>query len=206
MSAEQTSLIHLPTTKNAMNSSNPLEERKLALEAYFDQQDRELMEKMRLKLAARERELELIAATGITDPMILADLSREDADIGMIAALGLIPLAEVAWADGHISPGETTAALQAATSLGVPEGSHAYELLEKWLKNRPSPGILSAWKQFVKALAKSWGRERTGHIREALIGRATRVALAAGGILGLGNKISPKEQLVLNELESVFGV
>jgi hypothetical protein len=189
-----------------MDTSNRLEEHELALAAYFDQQDRDLFEKMRQKLATQERELELAAATGITDRMILTDLGRAEADIGAIAALGLIPLAEVAWADGRISPGESTAALKAAASMGVPEGSHAYDLLEKWLKNRPSPGLLSAWKEYVKALAKSWGRDRTAHVRQAIIGRATSVAQAAGGILGLGNKVSPKEQLVLNELESAFGV
>lgn len=189
-----------------MNTENPLDDRKRALEAYFDQQDRELIEKMRQKLAAQEREIELAAATGITDKMILLDLGKTDADIGAIAALGLVPLVEVAWADGRISPGESSAALKAAATMGVPEGSHAYDLLEKWLKNRPSHGILAAWKEYVKALAKIWGRDRTRHIRRAIIGRATSVAQAAGGILGLGNKVSIKEQAVLDELDSAFGV
>ncbi len=189
-----------------MNTNNPLDDRKRALEAYFDQQDRILIEKMRQKLVAQEREMELAAATGMTDKMILADLGKAESDIGAIAALGLIPLAEVAWADGRISPGEPTAALKAAASMGVPEGSHAYDLLEKWLSTKPSAGIIAAWKEYVKALSKSWGRERTGHIRKAIIGRATSVAQAAGGILGLGNKVSIKEQAVLDELDSAFGV
>jgi hypothetical protein len=189
-----------------MTIENPLEDRQRALEAYFDQKDRELIEKMRQKLVAQERELELAAATGITDKMILADLGKADADIGAIAALGLLPLAEVAWADGRISPGEPTAALKAAAAMGVHEGSQAYALLEKWLTTRPSHGALAAWKEYVKALAKVWGRDRTRHIQNAIIGRATNVAQSAGGILGLGNKVSPKEQLVLSELESAFGV
>jgi hypothetical protein len=189
-----------------MNTENPLDDRKRALEAYFDQQDRELIAKMRQKLAAQEREVELAAATGITDKMILSDLGKSDADIGAIAALGLIPLVEVAWADGRISPGESTAALKAAASMGVPEGSQAYALLEKWLANRPSHGAVAAWKEYVKALAKSWGRDRTRHIQKAIIGRATSVAQSAGGILGLGAKVSAKEQAVLDELDSAFGV
>lgn len=189
-----------------MNTNNPLDDRKRALEAYFDQKDRELIEKMRQKLVAQEREVELAAATGITDRLILADLGQSDSDIGAIAALGLIPLAEVAWADGRISPGESTAALKAAASMGVPQGSHAYDLLEKWLTTKPSVGIVAAWKEYVKALAKSWGRDKTRHIREAIIGRATGVAQAAGGMLGLGNKVSQKEQAVLDELDSSFGV
>jgi hypothetical protein len=189
-----------------MNTNNPLDDRKLALEAYFDQKDRELIDKMRQKLASQEREMELAAATGITDKMILSDLGQADADIGAIAALGLIPLAEVAWADGRISPGESTAALKAAASMGVPEGSHAYDLLEKWLSTKPSVGVVAAWKEYVKALAKTWGRDRTRHVRQAIIGRATSVAQSAGGILGLGNKVSHKEQAVLDDLDSAFGV
>ena len=90
--------------------------------------------------------------------------------------------------------------------MGVPEGSHAYDLLEKWLQKRPSHGAVAAWKEYVKALAKVWGRDRTGDIRKAIIGRATSVAQTAGGILGLGNKVSAKEQAVLDELDSAFGV
>ncbi len=192
--------------RNAMNTNNPLDERARALEAYFDQQDRELIEKMRQKMAAQEREAELSAATGITDRMILSDLGKESTDMGALAALGLIPLVEVAWADGRISPGESTAALTAAVGMGVTEGSQAYALLEKWLKTRPSPGAVAAWKEYVKALVKSWGRERTREIQKAIIGRAAGVAQSAGGILGLGNKVSVKEQAVLDELESAFGV
>ena len=192
--------------RNAMNTNNPLDERARALEAYFDQQDRELIEKMRQKMAAQEREAELSAATGITDRMILSDLGKESTDMGALAALGLIPLVEVAWADGRISPGESTAALTAAVGMGVTEGSQAYALLEKWLETRPSPGAVAAWKEYVKALAKSWGRERTREIQKAIIGRAAGVAQSAGGILGLGNKVSVKEQAVLDELESAFGV
>lgn len=192
--------------RNAMNTNNPLDERARALEAYFDQQDRELIEKMRQKMAAQEREAELSAATGITDRMILSDLGKESTDMGALAALGLIPLVEVAWADGRISPGESTAALTAAAGMGVTEGSQAYALLEKWLKTRPSPGAVAAWKEYVKALVKSWGRERTREIQKAIIGRAAGVAQSAGGILGLGSKVSAKEQAVLDELESAFGV
>ncbi|MGI8981399.1 MAG: hypothetical protein ACR2FY_19405 [Pirellulaceae bacterium] len=189
-----------------MNTKDPLDERARALEAYFDQQDRELIDKMRQKMAAQERETELSAATGITDRMILSDFGKTGADIGALAALGLIPLVEVAWADGRISPGESTAALTAAAGMGVTEGSQAYALLEKWLKTRPSPGAVAAWKEYVKALATTWGRERTREIRRSIIGRAAGVAQSAGGILGLGSKVSAKEQAVLDELDSAFGV
>ena len=189
-----------------MSNANPLDDRKRALEAYFDQQDQKLIEQMRQKLVAQEREAELAAATGITDRMILSDLGKADADIGALAALGLIPLVEVAWADGRISPGESTTALQAAASMGVPQGSQAYALLEKWLTARPSPGLISAWKEYVRALAKTWPEDRTKAVRRAIIGRATSVAQSAGGILGMGNKVSPKEQAVLDDLASAFGV
>jgi hypothetical protein len=186
-------------------SSNPLDDRKLALEAYFDQQDRQLVEQMRNKLAAQEREAELSAATGVTDRLILTDLVKES-DIGALAALGLIPMVAVAWADGRIAPNEYSVALKAAATMGVPQGSQSFALLEKWLQTRPSPGIVSAWKAYVKALVKTWPPERARTIKRAILGRATSVAQSAGGILGLGNKVSAKEQAVLDDLESAFGV
>jgi hypothetical protein len=189
-----------------MNSESSVEDRRRALESYLDDQDRDHLNTMRRELVAEEREAELASATGIKDRIILAELDKVDSDIGALAALGLIPLVEVAWADGTISPEESTAILQAAASMGVSEGSQSYALLEKWLVTRVSHGAVAAWRDYVKALAKVWGRERTGQIRNAIIGRAESVAQATGGILGLGNKVSPKEQLVLNELDSAFGV
>lgn len=185
-------------------NTNPLDDRKRALEAYFDQQDRELIERMRNKMVAQEREVELSAATGITDRMLLSDLGKGDADIGAMAALGLIPLVEVAWADGQISAGESSAVLKAAASMGVPQGSPAYALLEKWLKTRPSPGAVSAWKEYVRALVKTWPEERSWAIKNSILNRATSVAQAAGGILGMGNRISAKEQAVIDDLSSAF--
>jgi hypothetical protein len=41
-------------------------------------------------------------------------------------------------------------------------------------------------------------------LRDELLGRARQVAEATGGFLGLGNKISPEEQVVLDELAKVF--
>ena len=185
-------------------NSNPLDDRKRALEAYFDQQDRQLIEQMRNKMVAQEREAELSAATGITDRLVLSDLAK-GSDIGALAALGLIPLVEVAWADGRIAPSEYSVALKSAAAMGVPQGSQAYALLEKWLQARPSPGVVSAWKEYVRALVKTWPQDRVRIIKKAILGRATSVAQSAGGVLGLGNKVSAKEQAVLDDLESAFG-
>jgi hypothetical protein len=41
-------------------------------------------------------------------------------------------------------------------------------------------------------------------LKEDLLGRARDVAKAAGGLLGMGRKVSKVEQAVLDELETTF--
>jgi hypothetical protein len=42
-------------------------------------------------------------------------------------------------------------------------------------------------------------------LRDEILGRARTVAEAAGGFLGLGNKISSEEEVVLQQLAKPFG-
>jgi hypothetical protein len=42
-------------------------------------------------------------------------------------------------------------------------------------------------------------------LKRDLLDRATTVARAAGSLLGLGAKITPKERAALEDLESAFG-
>jgi hypothetical protein len=75
-------------------------------------------------------------------------------------------------------------------------------LFENWLQEAPDENLVSAWKAFVGAAVDGFS-EPAAAFRHDLIGRAKKVAQAAGGILGLGS-ISSSEQKVLDDLESAF--
>lgn len=54
-----------------------------------------------------------------------------------LAAISLVPLVMVAWADGGIDQKERAAVLSAAAEEGLAKGGASYELLGEWLAERP---------------------------------------------------------------------
>ena len=181
-----------------------LEDRKRSLEeAFFAKQNQELLRRLRTQKDRDERTREVRQASGIEDPELLARLVDLGLGADTVAALSLVPLIEVAWADGDVHPKERQAVLQAAAESGVEAGSTAADLLESWLAHRPDPALLVAWKEFVRTLSSELAPDARRALREDVLGRAERVAAAAGGLLGAA-AISGKERDKLYELDHAF--
>jgi CRP-like cAMP-binding protein len=141
----------------------------------------------------------------VLDPSLSETLAGLGIRTETLAALTLIPLVRVAWADEHLDAEERTAVLQGAESVGIAPDSPGHALLCAWLEERPDPRLFEAWRDFVTALCARLSIEGQLKLREDLLGRAREVAAAAGGFLGVGS-ISRPEEAVLRELESVFPV
>jgi hypothetical protein len=182
-----------------------LTERRRALEeSFFTKQNEALRLKLREREATRAHKEALSEASGISDEETLDRLLGLKIRNETLAALYLVPLVEVAWADGKIEPKERKALLTAADEAGLHRGSLSYELLEGWLAQRPDPRLMEAWKQYVRALTESMDSAAKQALRRDLVGRTQSVAEAAGGFLGFGRKISDPEKAVLAELETAF--
>ena len=120
-----------------------------------------------------------------------------------IAALSLVPLIQVAWADGTIQDNERTAILQGAHGKGLEDGTAGYELLQTWLKSPPGDDLFAAWESYIKALSAQLNDEQNRLLKNQIVGFAKMVAAAAGGILGFG-KVSASEEKVLGRIEAAF--
>lgn len=184
-----------------------IQERGRALEeAFFKKQHEEQLAKLRVKQEQVEAREALAAASGITDDVDLLDrLAALGIRAETLAALTLIPLVEVAWADGKMEARERDAILRGAESSGIEPGSPSYGLLEIWTRDRPAPELMDSWKSYIGALAGELSADQKWHLEEKIVGRARSVAESAGGFLGLGSKVSPEEERVLGELERAFG-
>ena len=183
-----------------------LEQRRRALEeSFFKDQDAKLLVAMRKKAARAEKRAALSESSGLTNRDLLELLLALEIDSETLAALTLIPLVEVAWADGSIAQQERDAILAAADSVGITPESESYLLLDHWLKKAPPARLLEAWESYVAALSETLTPEARRTLRKDVIERARRVATAAGGFLGLGSKISSSEEKVLERLEESFG-
>ncbi len=187
------------------HDSQILADRKKALEEeFFARHERELVERVRLEAAEKERKTGLAEASGIRDAEVIDRLAALGLDAGTVAALGLVPLVEVAWADRELHEKEREAVLRAAGDAGATDGTAAHALLLKWLDKRPGPELLAAWKGYVGALVESLDTTERQALRDGILGRARGVAESAGGFLGLG-KVSEVEEQKLQELEAAFG-
>lgn len=187
-------------------SDSFLDDRRRGLEeAFFTQHNRELLERMRQKASHEEALAGLTAASGITNLAVLEELVARGVRPETLAALSLLPLVLVAWADGSISEAEKNAVLAAAGDRGVAPGSAAHELLQGWLQIHPHREVVEAWKDYVAALVDGpLDEAAAAALEKDVLGRAREVAAASGGFLGLGSKISDQEEAVLANLADAF--
>ncbi|MDJ0848836.1 MAG: hypothetical protein QNK04_10700 [Myxococcota bacterium] len=164
-------------------------------------------EALRVPLCEEEEAVrrDLALASGIDDDEILGRLSGLGIRADTLAALTLVPLVEVAWADGHMDPRERDAILQGAVGIGVAEGSWSYRLLRIWTQDPPAPELFELWEDFMAALVARLTDDERAEFRRKLVGRAREVAEAAAGLLGLGPRVSESEARVLGRLGDAFG-
>jgi hypothetical protein len=181
-----------------------LEDRGKALEnQFYEKENKEKLAAMKAKLDTSSSKEDLRKVSGMTDDAVLDKLVHLKLTANTIAALSLVPLIQVAWADGTIQDNERTAILQGAHGKGLEQGTDGYALLQTWLAKRPSDELLEAWEAYIKALTAQLNDEQNRLLKNQIVGFAKMVAAAAGGILGFG-KVSASEEAVLHRIEGAF--
>lgn len=168
---------------------------------YFQEVERERRERLR-----RERELEairLVERDGIARMLHTSeDIAAEALELGFDAetarVLPLIPLIQVAWADGSVTINEQRTILEAAVEHGINEDSAAYHFLGRLCNEQPSELFFERVNRVIMHIVKG---DPQSWITMSLPELCREVAEASGGFLGLfGEKISPNEMALINEL------
>jgi hypothetical protein len=186
-------------------SKDFLEDRKKALEdSFFAKQNEKLLEQLRAKQRKKAAREGLAEISGVHDRAVLDQLVDLDIEPVTWTAISLIPLVEIAWADGRMEEKERRAVLAAAEANGVFVDSPSYALLQSWLERRPDGRLFETWGEYIVHLCSKLGEPEKQRLKAEILGRARSVAEATGGILGMGNKVSPEEAVILSELEKAF--
>jgi hypothetical protein len=172
-------------------------------DAYFAERDRELIEKLKRDLTTAESKRLHAVSLGISEEHVEREFAHLGPGIDVIPTMAILPLVEVAWCDGSVSAAEKAAVLKATAEIGIAKDSPFYQFLQTWLDARPSSAALELWKMYVKEFLATVTADTKAKIREGILGRAEKVAAAAGGILGY-NTISTAEQKCLQELGKAF--
>jgi tellurite resistance protein len=138
-------------------------------------------------------------------------LPTRQEEIEKIAALALGPLVEVAWADGHVTPGERAGVQEAARSLGLDQRSEfCRSTLQRWLTEPPPTQALVEWRRLLApTLAGSGSRPARKSERRLLdetitIAKMDERPFDEGVSLAASAGITEEEQAVLDELAAAL--
>lgn len=185
-----------------MTERDTLRDRGRALEEeYFRRRDQELIERLRAKAEAERTQQALGESTGLTDPEILKQLQELGFTPDTIALLPIMPILQIAWAEGGITPRERDLIEKFATARGIEPGSPADAQLMDWLANRPDDRVFEGAGRLIRAMLDAGSPVVHDLSAEQLVEYCEKVASASGGILGLG-RISLDERTLLTSIAS----
>ena len=172
-------------------------------EAYFRTKDAELVAKLRKVFDQKMTKDELRKAAGINDEAVLDRLAALNVHGETMTAFKLLPLVELAWADGKVTKDEAAAVLAAAVKVGVAPDSQGYARMKDWLDRGPAEDGRLAWKMYAEQLRKTLSPAELKTFHDDLLANAKKVAEASGGIFGF-SKVSPSEQKVLDAINKAL--
>lgn len=183
-----------------MPDEHPLGDRGRALEDdYFRKKDRELIDKMRQVSAAEAARRELSATSGLQDPEMLQELQALGFTPETVVLLPLVPLVQMAWAEGGVSEAERKLILQLARTRGIEEGSVAARQLAAWLSSRPDPQVFSSASRLIRATLDSGAPGVVPLAADDLVKYCEQIAAASGGMFGI-NRVSSEERALLSKI------
>ena len=185
-------------------SDDALSKRGRALEdEYFRKKDRELVEKLRQAAAAERARREMGAKIGSDDPEMLQELQALGFTPDTVILLPLVPVIQMAWADGSVAPAERALIVDLARSRGVAEGSAADRLLSEWLTRQPGPSVLESATRLIRGMLAAQPSDQPALTADDLVRYCESIAEASGGIFGI-NRISAEERALLTTIAAAL--
>ncbi len=177
-------------------------------EEYFRKQEQVLIDRLQQRAREEATRRDMAERTGVADQEILRDLEALGYTPETVMLLHLVPLLQVAWAEGNVSERERALIVDAARARGIEAGSAADEQLTSWLTRRPSADFFDTTLRLIRDILQALPTDKREADRRDLLSYSTAIASASGGILGFG-KVSQGEQQVLaritEELERSHG-
>ena len=167
-------------------------------EEYFWKKDQELIEEMRRAAAAEQAKRDMGAKAGLNDPEMIQELQA----LGFTTeTVVLLPLIQVAWAEGGVTDAERQLIVNLARSRGIVEGSATDRQLSAWLASRPDAQVFTHATRLIRAMLASSSPAQTGLTADDLVTHCESIAAASGGVLGM-KRISAEERALISTIAS----
>ena len=172
-------------------------------EEYFRRKDRELIEKLRQAAAAARARNDMAARIGSDDPEMLQELQALGFTPDTVILLPLVPVIQMAWADGSVAPAETALIVKLARSRGITEGSAADGVLSEWLTRPPDPQVVASATRLIRGMLAAQPPDHPDLTADDLVRYCESIAEASGGIFGI-HRISAEERALLTTIAAAL--
>lgn len=167
-------------------------------EEYFRKKDKELIDKMRRVATATDARAAMGRKTGLTDPEMLQELQTLGFTPETVVLLPLVPVVQMSWAEGGVTPAERHLIVKLARARGIDQGGAADRQLSDWLDHRPGEQVFAHAARLIRALLATPGH---GDLRvDELVKYCESIADASGGMLGIIGRVSAEERQLLATL------
>ncbi len=174
-------------------------------EEYFGKKNQELIEKMRERRAREADRQKMSEIMGINDQEVLEALQDLGYTSETIQLLHIVPLVEVAWAEGGVADREREMIFKIAQSRGIQPGSAAHEVLTHWLEEKPTGRFFENSLRAISVVLALLPEEQREASRRDLIAYCSQIAsVVASGILGRGG-ITDEERALIAHIATEIG-
>jgi len=174
-------------------------------EEYFGRKNQELIQKLRERRAREEDRRKMAEMMGVDDQEVLEALQDLGYTSETIPLLHIVPLVEVAWAEGGVADREREMIFKIAEARGVRPDSAPYEMLSHWLENKPSERFFQNSLRAIRVIFDLLPEEQRMAGRRDLITYCSQIASAvASGIFGPGG-INDEERALIARIATEIG-
>jgi len=174
-------------------------------EEYFGRKNQELIEKLRERRAREADRQKMAEMMGVDDQDVLEALQDLGYTSDTIPLLHIVPLVEVAWAEGGVADRERAMIFKIAEARGVQPDSVAHEMLAHWLENKPSERFFENSLRAIRVIFDFLPEEQRLAGRRDLIAYCSQIASAvASGIFGRGG-ITDDERALIARIAAEIG-
>ena len=136
---------------------------------------------------------------GVADEEVLSDLQALGYTPETVMMLYLVPVIQIAWAEGGVSQKERDLIVKAARSRGITEGTPCDQQLNLWLSTRPSDEMFEKSLRAIRTILQAQPADARDASEKDLLSLATAIASASGGIVGFG-AVSAEERQMLSHI------
>ena len=123
-----------------------------------------------------------------------------------MSLLFLIPLVQMAWAHGAISPREKQVIFDAAREEGIDHRSSSNDTIDNWLVYQPSRQFYDECLLLLQSKLQTMTVKERDQKRHRILTRCQTVAASAGdrSPMDTNHRISPEEKELMAELEEML--